>query len=355
MRGAFFLLLATAVPGLLRAQEPAVPPAASEDPVPPLFESHDPLDITLWADLDALDDDRSQDEEYREGQIRFDLPDVLTLEFEARVKTRGRFRLKRDTCDFPLLRIELPEGEVEGTFLAGQDEIKMVNHCRDDDRYEQNVLEEYLIYRMYNVITDRSMRVRLARITYHNTADEGDEPVTRWGFLLEEENRLAERLGGELLELEEAGVEQLHPARLVGRNTGPLHLFMYMVGNTDYSPYADHNMVLVERETETIPVPYDFDFAGFVDAPYATVDPSLRLQSVRQRRWRGYCRPDIDYAALYRLFDEKRPEIEDLIRTQPGLEERNEETALDYVAAFYGIIDDPERAASNIERACRSF
>lgn len=350
------ILVVVALAGLLLSA-PALAAQAPEPSAtgPALFESHDPLEVTIWADFEELEDDRDQEEEEREGRINFTTPDGTSLDLSLQIQTRGRFRLKRDTCRFPPLRINLKKGELDGTFLDGQDKIKLVTHCRDDDRYEQNVLEEYLVYRMYNVLTDNSMRVRLARMTYHDTGDEDDDPVTRWGFLLEDDDLVAERLGGEILDLEDEEMKQIHPARVVGRNTGPLVLFNYMVGNTDFSIYAAHNVELVVRENETIPVPYDFDWTGFVDAPYAHPDPRFNIRNVRQRVFRGYCRPGVDYQGLYALFNEKRDEIEEPIRTLEPLEQRNRQEALEYIADFYEIINDEQRAKSNIERACLSF
>ena len=54
----------------------------------------------------------------------------------------------------------------EGTIFEGQDKFRVVTHCRDRDEYEENVLEEYLAYRIYALLTEISFRVRLARITY---------------------------------------------------------------------------------------------------------------------------------------------------------------------------------------------
>ena len=37
-------------------------------------------------------------------------------------------------------------------------------------------------------------------------------------------------------------------------------------------------------------VPYDFDYAGFVDAPYAVPPEAINVPSVKTRRYRGFCR-----------------------------------------------------------------
>lgn len=327
--------------GAAAQAEPATGPAD-----PGLFEATDPLQIEIWADFEQLRGDRDQEEEEREGRLRVTAPDGTSHDLSLLIRTRGKFRLERSTCQFPPLRLNLKKGELEGTFLEGQDKLKLVTHCRDRDDYEQNVLEEYLVYRMFNQITDRSFRVRLARMTYHDTSG-SDDPTTRWGFLIEDDDLMAERLGGVLLE------EEVHPARILGADAGPVTLFQFMVGNTDFSLFRDHNTKLVAKGNEVIPIPYDFDWTGFVDARYARPDPRLGIRDVKQRLYRGLCRADVDYQALYALFDEKRPAIERLIREQVGLEDDEKEDDLEYIEEFYEIINDPGKARRSIEEACR--
>lgn len=326
-------------------------PAAGQRPDPaPLFASVEPLEIVLTADFDALAGDRDQDEEERDGTAVVTSPDGAILEIPVEIRTRGNFRLQRSTCRFPPLRLDVPRKRVAGSVMDGEDKLKLVGPCRDGEEWDQRVLKEYLVYRLFNEITDKSFRVRLARITYVQAAETGgpEEARTHWGFLIEDEDRLAERLGGALLD-----VEEIHPARLVGENTGPVVLFQYMVGNTDFSLFGDHNVKLVERGRRVIPVPYDFDWTGVVDAPYAEPDPSLGIRSVRDRVFRGLCRPDVDYDGLYARFRERRAAMEELIRGQVGLDPEARDDVVDYLNGFWRIIDDPDEAGRRIERACR--
>jgi hypothetical protein len=47
----------------------------------------------------------------------------------------------------------------------GQGTLDLVTHCQDDNDYDQCVLKEHLAYRLYNLVTPRSLRVRLAQAT----------------------------------------------------------------------------------------------------------------------------------------------------------------------------------------------
>ena len=227
-------LLALAPP--LTAQEPAL-----GDPLP-LFQSHDLLTLRIEADFDALKDDRDEENEERPGQVTLIRADGTEIPFPVQIRTRGRFRLQSNTCDFPPLRLNFRKGQVEESLFDGQDKVKLVTHCRGGDQYEQNVVKEYLVYRLYNVLTPLSFQVRMARITYVDTSGE-DDPVERLGFFIEMEESLAERLGGVIVpeEAQEAGV---HPARVTNENAVRVSLFQYMVGNTDWSDDG-HDLMLV--------------------------------------------------------------------------------------------------------------
>ena len=90
------------------------------------------------------------------------------------------------------MRVDVSRTCVGGTVFDGQNGIKLVSHCRDRDDDEQDVLKEY---RTFNLLTDESFRVRLARITYVDGEDD-DDPVVRYAFFIEEAEAMAERLGG---------------------------------------------------------------------------------------------------------------------------------------------------------------
>jgi hypothetical protein len=202
--------------------------------------------------------------------------------------------------------------------MEGQDRLKLVTFCRDRDNYEQNTLKEYLAYRIHNLLTDESFQVRLASITYLDVAGR-DSPVERWGFVIEANEELAARLGGEVWEPEE---DVVNPGRIPTPSAISVALFQYFIGNTDFSIYARHNMVLVDSSDRgVVAVPYDFDWSGLVSAPYATPDASLGTRTVRDRLYRELCRPGVDFQAYFAHYQSKRAEIEALIRDQVGLSE----------------------------------
>jgi hypothetical protein len=311
----------------------------------------DPVELVLAADFDQLGKDRSQDVEDRPAQILIKGPDGKPVEIPSQVQTRGNFRLQRRNCSNPPLRLNLPETRPQGTILDGQDKLKLVVHCRDADQYEQNILEEYLAYRIYNQLTDLSFRVQLLEITYLDTSGE-DDPVQRMGFLIEDDDAMAVRLDGRMIEAPVA-----NPDDFVREQLGLMNLFQFMVANVDWGAGTSHNVEILQKGREYFPIPYDFDWSGFVDAPYAGPNEMTERfhDSVRERVYWGACLPGLDYEALFGRFRAAREGILDLVRNQPGLSEDNKESAERYLEEFYSILDDPRRAQRAIVNACRKW
>jgi hypothetical protein len=314
-----------------------------------LFTSNDPIEFVLEADWNQLDGDRGLESEERPGRVLWTGPDGRKTAIPIQVKTRGFFRLQRSTCFSPPLRLNVPGEGTEGTVFQGQDKLKLVTYCRDRDNYEQNVLEEYLAYRIYNLLTDISFRVRLARITYVDSRGE-DDPVTRMGFLIEDEDAMAERLGGRIMDVPGA------PASHFQQDQAALmYVFQFMIGNTDWAVLQFHNLKALGVGPEYFPVPYDFDWSGLVDAPYAGPNPKIAsvIDNVRERLYMGMCNDAIDYPAVYARFDEEREAILALPRSVPEISEGNQQTAVRYLETFYEIIDSDAAARRQIQDACR--
>jgi hypothetical protein len=320
-------------------------------PVTELFTADAPVEFVLAADFHQLGNDRSQESEDRPARILIRDLGGEPVEVPIQVKTRGRFRLERAICSDPPLRLNLTETRPHGTVLDGQDKLKLVTHCRDSDRYEQNVLEEYLTYRIYNQLTDLSFRVQLAEITYLDTSGRNDS-VQRKAFLIENEDALAARLAGEMVEIPVAT-----PNDFVLDQLSLMYLFQFMVGNIDWGIGHSHNLKILRIGQSHYPIPYDFDWTGLVDAPYVGPNPMTEPfhNSVRERVYWGACNPGIDYQALFARFNEKRDAILALVEDQIGLSEKNVEWAVSYLEEFYSIINSPGSAKWAIINACRKW
>jgi len=304
---------------------------------------------SLEADFKQLKKDRDQESEDRPGRLILTGSEGYPTEITLKVRTRGNFRLNRLNCSFPPLKLDLPKGDLQGTVFDGQNKLKLVTHCRGRDDYEQNLLEEYMAYQIYNLLTDVSFRVQLARVTYVDVNGES-ETETRYALLIESKKGMEARLGGM-----DVDVPSVHPDRFQPDAAGRMYLFQYLIGNVDWSMAYFHNVRLLQIDSQAYPVPYDFDWSGLVSAPYAKPHPELAhlIRTVRRRLFRGFCSDRIDYSSLADRFNEKRGEILALIHTVPGLTDRNVRSAREYVEEFYEILNDPKKVQRKILDACR--
>jgi hypothetical protein len=322
----------------------------------PLFASHDVLELRIEAPLTTIFKDRDQDSEYQPGTLSYvdDGGDSVVLDMRAR--TRGFFRLRKRTCGFPNLHINFRRRQVENTVFAGQNRVSIVAHCQDNKpEYEQFTLEEYLIYRTFNQLTDRSVRVRLARATYIDTDGKRDS-LTKYMFILEPFDMLAARHGWEVLEVPHVPPDQQEPSSLL-----MFEVFQFLIGNTDWSstqasdggPCCHNAKLIGTMAGPVIPVPYDFDWSGVISAPYAIPDPQVGVHHVRDRRYWGICRPPEEFVGVFSLFNDQREAIYELWRGQEGLEESRLDHTIEYFDEFYEIISDSRRTRREILLKCR--
>lgn len=295
----------------------------------PLFAAHDPLAVTLVADFKTINKDHAPDSRRRyPATLRLDGDVQIPLELGA----RGHVRRMARTCDYVPLRVDFPKGGRAGTVFARQNVLKLVVQCTGGKESEQFLLREYLAYRMFNIVTPQSFRARLARVTYVDPA--GKTLGTRAGMFLEDETDVARRMEGRVVTLSRLMFEDLHMDTLM-----PMMVFEYMIGNTDYSIYALHNVRIVQKPDKTLhPVPYDFDFSGLVNPPYALPARGLMLKSVVDRMYRGPCGRQEHVEPVVATFLARKDAIKALPDGIPGLERAARDEARSYIDGFYGSI-----------------
>lgn len=302
----------------------------------PLFSSHEPLELTLRSRIHHLVEERPEEDEV-DGTLLVGRSDGGVDTLQVEVRARGNFRRQKRNCNFPPLRLDVPRSRVRGTAFEGQDKLKLVTPCQDDrDDYQTYVIQEYLAYRVYNLVTPVSYRVRPVRITYDDV--DGQYPRrTRMGFLIEDDEAMAHRNRAFLSEW-----QQFHPGAADPGQLALMAMFQYMIGNTDWSQPFFHNVDMVRswEGGRYLSVPYDFDHAGVVDARYAEPDPTLGTSSVRERVYRGFCLDGVDHAAQRTRFLALRGPVEALYREEGLLDEDALEETLAYYEDFFETLED---------------
>lgn len=311
--------------------------------VAPLFADDTLLEVTIEAPMAALMDVRP-DKAYLDGSFTYTEADGTERKLGLKLRTRGNYRRGKDHCDFAPIQLNFPKGQVKETLFAGQNKLKLVTHCQNSEpNYEQLVLREYLTYRMLHELTPKSFAVRLLRITYVNLEDEKSR--TKLGFVIEDDKAVAKRNGMKTVNVGLVTREYLEP-----RQESLVHVFMYMIGNTEYSvmrsePKKDccHNVDLMAPKGEAMytPLAFDFDFAGFVNAPYAQPNPRYKLPNVRVRLFKGRCEYSAQLQDTIRYFQEKKDTLYRIIDEQEQLTRVSRSSAKKYIDTFYKRIEEP--------------
>jgi hypothetical protein len=301
----------------------------------PLFASTEPVVFTLTADFKALNKDRDPESKKRfPGELRIARTEGPEATLPVQLSARGHLRRMARTCDFVPLRIEFPKDGRAKTVFARQEALKLIVQCVKGGEYEQFILKEHLAYRLFNLITpQRSFRTRLARVNYIDKAT-GQPAGTRLAMFLEDDGDVAKRMEGRIIKLPRLVFKDVDSDSLM-----PMMLHNFMIGNTDFSIYALHNVVLVQRPDKSVhPVPYDFDISGLVHPPYAAPDRALMITSVRDRLYRGPCRPQEQVDPYIANFVAKKDQVMGLAATIPGMDKDSVKDVKDYLDDFYSAI-----------------
>jgi hypothetical protein len=315
----------------------------------PLFKDTEPLAFTLTADFNAVNKER-----HPNNKTTF--PAVLTVhdakgpqEIPVKVGSRGHFRLMARNCDFVPIRLDFPrDNETAGTTFEGQTTLKLGTHCRGDRAYDNYTLREYLTYRLFNMVTPLSFRARLARATYVD-AKTKKTIANRYSIFIEHESEVARRFGGRVVELPRIVFNDLDAPTL-----NRMMLFEYMIGNTDFSIWALHNVRIVQdRNRKLFAVPYDFDLSGLVHAPYATPDPRIGIRSVLDRLYRGPCRTTDEFDEAAESFRSKRADMFTLLDSMRDLEPLARGEAKNYLEGFFKTIERPESIKRQFVNGCK--
>ena len=307
--------------------------AGAAQPATPLFSGDAPIHIVMKGPFASLASNRAETPR----------PATMTVDgvtYPIALSPRGITRKTSDICDFPPLRVQLTQSAPPGSLFEHQKRLKLVTHCKRDAGFQQKVLLEYSAYRLYNLVTPLSFRARLANIDY---VDESGRPyVSRVGFFIEDFDDVGKRNG-----LRDAHAPSLIPLSQIDPAAGArFGVFEYMISNYDWSMRAApkgeeccHNGRLLAGAGLYQPVPYDFDYSGLVDAPYAVPPEGFPINNVRQRNYRGYCIHSAQARAFAAQLAPRRAEFTGLFATIPGLDARTQTRAASYIQGFFADVD----------------
>lgn len=298
-----------------------------------IFTDDKPLDISIATNLKLLLNER-QTNKYQNALVTLKLPDSTEASEQILIRTRGKFRL--NNCAMPSLSLNFrTPTSPKLSFLK---ELKLVNTCKNGVDYEQVLIKEYLVYKIFNLLTDMSFRVRLLRIKYEDIQGRG-KPSTKYAILLENVDVMAARNNCREINFDKEKIRNLNRT-----HTTLVDVFQYMIGNTDWSMFMNHNIKLIRSRKDSLslpyPVPYDFDFGGLVNAEYAVPAETLPIQTVRDRLYRGFPRTMEELQEIFDIYNKQKEKIYALINNCEFLLSSNKKDMIRYLDDFYRTINN---------------
>jgi hypothetical protein len=313
------------------------------------FNTDDPFNCTMEFDIKSYQRNKYEGKYMPIKMTYYDL-DSIPVKKEFKVKARGNFR--RQHCGLPPLWLNVKKANLVSEQFQDVNKIKLVTHCRGGNSYNQYVLKEYLTYKIYNLISAFSFRVRLAEIKYIDTGRK-HKTYTYWAFLIEPEMMMADRLNCIPIKADKLG-----NAHTDSSATDVMALFQYMIGNGDYSITGRHNLKLIKEndpfKVYPIPVPYDFDYSGLVNAYYAIPRETLGIEKVTDRFFLGPCRSDDEYHKALKVILDKENEIVSLVKEFPYLDDKGRAEMIDYLKSFFRQANQEWFISRDIKSTCRN-
>ncbi len=314
-----------------------------------LFDRDDLMEISLRFDITHYR--RKKDEsQYFDATLIYHTSPSDSIVKTLKLRPRGISRLS--ICDFPPIMLNFKKQDSVGGEFSKIDKIKMVTHCSAGG--EDYLLKEFLVYKIYNVLTEYSFRVRLVRVNYINTFKES-KPIREFAFLIEPVKSLEKRTNSK--EIDSAHVTQKHIRRQV---MDRMAIFNYMIGNTDWSVPIRHNTLTIAQGQyggleSGIIIPYDFDYSGLVNTDYAIPFEGLGLESVRERKYLGVCRSESEFLEALAEFRDKKEEIYKVINEFEYLDAKNKKEMINYLEGFYKGFDKRNSIVFQLLKDCLEF
>lgn len=313
-----------------------------------LFQRETPLEVKIAFSMKEIRRSTS-DSVYFPTILNFRKEDGTWDSIAVSIRARGNFR--RNKCFFPPLRMKIKKKDAKNTIFEGNKVLKIVLPCQTGPAYNTLIIKEYACYQMYEPITPHTFNTRLLNITLKNETGKLGKIHSLQGFFIEDDDVVAERFDAKVIE----GLN-VHPLKLQDTAAVKHDFFQYMIANTDWSALANHNVkVMVTNSSRYIPLAYDFDMAGMVDAPYATINETLDIHSVKERLYRGFCRDKTLFEPIRQHYLQREAKIFEALNAQSQyLDPRELNGMKKFLEEFFNTLKNDGRFKSNIVNACRT-
>lgn len=309
---------------------------AEKDKTFGLFEEEGALDVRLAFDIGTFIKEKSE-EDALDAEITIYTGANDSIFENIKVRARGNYR--RRTCDFPPVMLDMEGIKTGYADLDDLENVKLVSHCKEEGEYQDYVLREYLAYKVYNLVTDYSFRVRLLNISYYDINTD-TLYSQKTGFILEPVDYLEKRFGEKEIENIEIKHENVENDILL-----KLSVFEFLLANSDWAVPLIHNLkVFGDKDAmeELITVPYDFDYSGWVNAHYSVARIDIGLKKITDRAFFGPCRSRDEYREVLDYYLGLEQIIIDTIKEFEYLKGRERNDLIRFVNSFYKLYNKDE-------------
>jgi hypothetical protein len=317
-----------------------------------LFENEEIINISLTFDLSTYFREKPQ-KEYLKATITINPGKPDSIKRDIRLKTRGIFR--NQYCMFAPIELSFKKADFGYSDLDKITKLKLVPQCSAGKDKEDYVLREYVAYKLFNVMTDTSLRVRLLKVSYFDS-EKKKKPVIQYGFFIEPVEMLAARTN--CLQIKSKNLNQKHITR---QTMDRMAIFNFMIGNYDWSVPGQHN-VLVFKSLVLDPyglgiaVPHDFDWTGLVNPTYAVPTEEMGIETVRERKFLGVCRTKETYNKDLNEFAGKKEEFYKVINDFPYIIPKVKKDMTGYLDGFFDQLEGKrEMLLYNFTNTCKEF
>ncbi len=242
----------------------------------------------------------------------------------------------------------------KGTLFEGNKELKLVMPCQLVKNSHDYVLKEYLAYKLYEVVTPFHFKTRPVSIELTEIKGKKVKTHQLMGFLIEDIDKVADRHGARKLK------RTVHPLQQDNICSVQNDFFQYMIGNTDFSVAYQHNEKLIfVTDRKAIPIPYDFDMSGLVNANYAVVSQVqgevLSITKVTDRLFRGFKRSESVFEFIRQDFLGKKNQMMQIVDNLESefKDPRQFELARNFIEDFFVVLQNERRYQKEILAVAR--
>ncbi len=315
-----------------------------------LFRSQENLPVRLgFSNKDIKK--KTNDSTYIATNISYKTEDGAWKDFEAELRVRGYFR--QEKCYFPPIKIKISKSAGKATLFEGNKKLKLVLPCLTQKDMNDLIVKEYMAYKLYEIISTYHFETRLTDISFIETRGNKTKTHELKGIFIEDDKKIAKRHGG-----------KVHDRSVYPLSQDPLTsvqnaFFQFLIGNNDFSTYAPHNIKLFNINKKVIPIPYDFDMSGLVNASYAVVsyinDVPL-TSSVTERLYRGFKRDQKIILQVRKEFLDNQIELLEIVDSlEPFFDNpKGFSKTKKFISGFFEIMQDDTRFEREITNQLRT-